>query len=68
MSVIESNSGNENSRRFASMTAEKKLNLSMKLYYSARELKRAWLRLQHPGWEGEEIEQELRRIFTHAGT
>ena len=58
----------ENAQRFKAMTAEKKLSLSLALYYSARELKRAWLKLRHPGWDNSAIEEELKKIFTHAGT
>jgi hypothetical protein len=50
------------------MTAEKKLSLSLNLYYAARELKRAWLKLQHPEWDNAAVEEELKEIFKHAGT
>lgn len=58
----------ENEPRFRSMTAEKKLSLSLNLYYAARELKRAWLKLQHPEWDNAAVEEELKEIFKHAGT
>jgi len=50
------------------MTPEKKLGLSLNLYYAARELKRAWLKLRHPEWDSAAVEKELKEIFTHAGT
>jgi hypothetical protein len=50
------------------MTAGKKLNLSLNLYYAARELKRAWLKLRHPDWDDKAVEVELKRIFMHART
>ncbi len=53
--------------RFASMTAEKKLGLSLTLYYTARELKRAWLKLQHPEWDKATLDGKLTEIFKHAG-
>jgi len=50
------------------MTPEKKLSLSLNLYYAARELKRAWLKLRHPEWDSAAVEEELKEIFKHAGT
>ena len=58
----------ENALRFKSMTAEKKLRLSLNLYYTARELKRAWLKLQHPEWDNATVDEELKEIFKHART
>lgn len=54
--------------RFRSITAGKKLALSLELYYSARELKRAWLKQKHPDWDNGRVEREVRRIFTGART
>ena len=45
------------------MTPEQKLNAAMRLYWSARELKSAGLRDQHPDWTEEQIQQEVRRVF-----
>lgn len=47
------------------MTAEQKLQVAMQLYWSARELKAAWIRDQHPDWTDE---QAVREIFTNART
>ena len=54
--------------RFKDFSPEKKLNLSMQLYYSAKELKRAALKQFHPEWNNVEIDEEVRRIFLHART
>ena len=54
------------SSRFKNMSPEKKLDLSMQLYYSAKELKKAALREFHPDWDETEVENELKRIFLHA--
>ena len=54
--------------RFKSMTAEQKLNLSLQLYYSAKELKRSWLKMQHINWTDQQIESKLREIFLYART
>ena len=50
------------------MTPAQKLRLSMRLYYSAWELKSAWLRFLHKNWTEQQINQEVKRIFTHAGS
>ena len=55
-------------KRFKNFSPQKKLELSMQLYYSARELKRAALKHFHPDWSEKEIEKELRRIFMYART
>lgn len=48
------------------MTPEQKLRLAMNLYYSAWELKAAWLRELHKDWSDEQIEQAVREIFVNA--
>jgi len=35
---------------FRRMTFEQKLRAAMRLYWSARELKAAWYRAEHPEW------------------
>ncbi len=53
---------------FRKMTPEKKLRLSMSLYWSARRLKASWLRQQHPDWSEEQVEKEVTEIFKNART
>jgi Rv0078B-related antitoxin len=53
---------------FRRMTPERRLQLAEQLYWSARHLKSAGLRAQHPDWSDEHIEAEVRSIFTHART
>ncbi len=53
-------------RIFTKMTPEDKLRLAERLYFAARELKRAGLRLQHPHWSENAIEARLREIFLEA--
>ncbi len=52
--------------RFRHMTAEEKLNLSLRLYYSARQLKTAAIKQLHPEWTEEEVENKVREIFLYA--
>ncbi len=54
--------------RFKNMSPEKKLQLTLKLYYSARELKKAGLIFQHPEWPEKKIEEKLKEIFLYART
>jgi hypothetical protein len=58
----------EQIRIFQAMSGERRLQLAERLYWSARKLKRAGLRLQHPEWAEERLDQEVRRLFLHART
>lgn len=48
------------------MSPAQKLRAAERLYHSARQLKAAALRAQHPGWTDEEVRQVVRQIFLHA--
>jgi hypothetical protein len=48
------------------MTCDQKLEASMRLYWSARELKAAAFRAQHPEWTEERVQQEVRYVFLTA--
>ena len=50
------------------MPGEKRLRVAEQLYWSARKMKAAGLRAQHPDWPAERIGAEVRRIFLHAQT
>lgn len=53
---------------FRQMTPERRLSLAEQLYWSARDLKAAWLRTQHGDWSEEQIAREVTRLFLHART
>jgi len=53
---------------FRAMTGERRLQLAEQLYWSARKLKLAGLRAQHPDWTKEQLNAEVRRVFLHART
>ena len=53
---------------FRAMTGERRLQLAEQLYWSARKLKLAGLRAQHPDWTEAQLNAEVRRIFLHART
>ena len=54
--------------RFTNFSAEKKLDLSIELYYSARELKKAALAKFHPDWDSVRINKKTIEIFLNART
>jgi hypothetical protein len=53
---------------FRSMTGQERLRLAERLYWSARKLKAAGVRAQHPDWTEDQIKAEVVRIFRHART
>jgi len=50
----------------AKMSPEEKLEVAMQLYYSARELKAAGVRADHPDWDEKRIQQAVRETFLYA--
>lgn len=54
--------------RFKNMTAGQKLELSLLLYSSARELKKSAIKQFHPELSDNEIEERVREIFLYART
>ncbi len=50
----------------AAMTPEQKLQVALDLYHSAREIKTAGLKSQHPEWTPDTLNQKVREIFLYA--
>lgn len=50
------------------MTGAQKLRTAFGLYWSARKVKAARLRQQHPDWTEGQVQQQVREIFLHAVT
>ena len=48
---------------FRRMTPEQKLRASMDLYWSARALKAAFLRHEHPEWSEDRVQRAVRDAF-----
>jgi hypothetical protein len=48
------------------ISGEMRLQLAEQLYWSARRMKAAGLRSQHPEWSDKQIESEVTRIFQNA--
>jgi hypothetical protein len=51
---------------YRKMSGAERLQQAEKLYWMAREIKRAGVRYLHPEWTEEQVEQEVRRIFLYA--
>lgn len=50
------------------MTGIQRLRLAERLYWSARKMKAAGLRSQHPDWPESRLNEAVREIFSHART
>ena len=48
------------------MTGQQRLKVAGQLYWSARKLKAAGVRSQHPEWTEEKVIADVNRIFLHA--
>jgi hypothetical protein len=56
----------EQIRRFAAMTPDERWAVAQSLYRTAREVKRAGVRAEHPDWSEEQVREEVRRQFLRA--
>ena len=56
----------EQKKIYQSMPPQQKLRISLDLYYTARRLKAAGLKSQHPDWTELEIQHKVREIFLNA--
>jgi len=50
------------------LSGEQRLRAAFALYWSARALKAAAIRAQHPDWTADEVERRVKEIFLHAVT
>lgn len=50
---------------FRRMTPGQRWAAAQRLYWSARNLKAAWLRSLHPEWTEAEVQQAVREAFLH---
>jgi len=53
---------------FRGMSGPRRLRLAEELYWSARKMKTAGVRRQHPDWSPERVRQEVRQLFRNART
>jgi hypothetical protein len=45
------------------MSGQQRLQIAEEMFWSARKLKAAGIRHQHPDWTEEQVQAEVRRIF-----
>ncbi len=60
--------GSKQMEVFRAMSGEERWRVAGRLYRSARKMKAAGVRAQHPDWAEERVEEEVRRIFRNART
>ena len=53
-------------RRFAAMTPDERWAIAQALQRTARAVKRAGVRAEHPDWTDEQVLEEVRRQFLRA--
>jgi hypothetical protein len=58
--------GTEQLQLLRAMSSEERLRVAERLYWSARKMKAAGLRAQHPDWPESRVESDVRRIFSSA--
>jgi hypothetical protein len=58
----------EQIKSLRALSGQQRLRLAEQLYWSARKMKSAGLRAQHPDWSEERISAEVRQIFLNART
>jgi hypothetical protein len=56
----------EQTKIISKMTPQAKFKVATDLYWSARELKTAWLTHLHPDWSQQRIDKTVKEIFLHA--
>ncbi|HXR08273.1 MAG TPA: hypothetical protein VN765_13135 [Candidatus Acidoferrum sp.] len=58
--------GTEQIKVLRAMSGQERWLIAERLYWSARKLKAAGVRAQHPDWPEGRVEAEVRRIFSNA--
>ena len=56
----------EQTKIISKMTPQAKFKVATDLYWSARQLKAAWLTHLHPGWSQQRIDKTVKDIVLHA--
>jgi hypothetical protein len=52
---------------YRAMSGARRLQLAEQMFWSARRLKAAGVRYQHPDWSEDEVTAEVNRIFLNVG-
>jgi len=60
--------GPEQAQALRRMSPAERWRVAHRLYWTMRRHKAAFLRTEHPDWSDQQIGDQVRRIFLHAGT
>jgi len=66
--LLDEQIGPEQTKVLRAMSGQDRLRVAGRLYWSARKMKAAGVRAQHPDWPEDRVEAEVRRIFSNART
>lgn len=66
--LLDEQPGADQIKVLRAMTGQERWRVAERLYWSARKLKAAGVRAQHPDWPEAKVEAEVRRIFSNART
>lgn len=58
--------GTEQIKILRAMSGEERLEVAERLYWSARKMRAAGVRPQHPDWPETRVQADVRRIFSNA--
>jgi hypothetical protein len=64
--MIDEQPSEEQLQILRAMTGQRRLKLAEQLYWTARKLKAAGLRAQHPDWLENRVQDEVRSLFLDA--
>jgi hypothetical protein len=64
--LADEETGPEQQAIFRAMTPSQRWQAAVDLYWSARRLKTAFVRSQHPDWTDERVDALVRNVFFHA--
>jgi hypothetical protein len=64
--LLDEEPGTEQLKVLRTLSGQERWIVAERLYWSARKMKAAGLRAQHPDWPESRVEAEVRRIFSNA--
>ena len=64
--LLDEHPGTEQMKILRTLSGQERWRVAERLYWSARKMKAAGLRAQHPDWPKDRVEAEVRRIFSDA--
>ena len=64
--LLDEQPGSEQVHVLRAMSGQERWRVAERLFWSARKLKAAGLRAQHPDWPETRVQADVRRIFSNA--